>query len=222
MTNTIHYMTVIHPVLEVTLLGNADYATWQPILQAEGFHPTHTKTIPVIISGTQARYMGVTFRELSISLGIDDERFLLIYAFNSNRFFAWAERNLFRTPYYHASIAVNSHHIAIHQGENRLFEATLPPDTQIAQQSVEDYQRIICLPKSLRKNTDMPHYFHARLAGDTQHYAPQSAHIGFVNDTANTILSRLSESQFEITDWTVRMQAHHSKSKTYLGDSSTR
>lgn len=222
MTDTIHYMTVIHPVLEVTLLGNADYAIWQPILQAEGFHPLHTTTIPVIISGTQARYMGVTFRELSISLGIDDERFLLIYAFNSNRFFAWTERNLFRTPYYHAKLVVNSHHIAIHQGKNRLFEATLPTDAQIVEQSDEDYQRVICLPKSLRKNANMPHYFHARLAGDTQHYVPHSAHISFVDETSNAILSRLSESQFEIADWSVRIQAHHSKSKTFFGDSSTR
>ncbi len=222
MTKPIRYMTVIHPVLEVTLLGNADYATWQPILETEGFHPTHTKTIPIIISGTQARYMGVTFRELSISLEIDDKRFLLIHAFNSNRFFAWAERNLFRTPYYHASIAVNSHHIAIHQGENRLFEAKLPTDAQIVKQSNDDYEWVICLPKALRKNADMPHYFHAQLAGHAQYYAPQSAHIGFVNRTSNMILSRLAESQFELTDWSVRMQARHSKSKTYLGDSSTR
>lgn len=220
MTNTIHYMTVIEPVLEVTLLGNANTATWQPILEAEGFHPPHTDKIPVIISGTQAKYRGVSFRELSISLGIDEERFLLIYAFNSNRFFAWTERKLFRTPYYHAQIAVDSHHITLHQGINPLFEAKLNTDAPITRQADEDYQWTICLPKALRKNADVPHYFHARLKGHTQHYAPQLSHFNI--GSSNAILSRLAESQFELMDWSVRMQAQHSKSKTFLGNSAIR
>lgn len=220
MTDTIHYMTVIEPVLEVTLLGNANTATWRPILEAEGFHSPQTDKIPVIISGTQAKYMGVSFRELSISLGIDEERFLLIHAFNSNRFFAWTERKLFRTPYYHAQITVEPHHIAVLQGKNRLFETSRNANAPTLKEADVDYQWIICLPKALRKNADVPHYFHARLKGHTQHYAPNLSHFNI--GSSNEILSRLAESKFELMDWSVRMQAQHSKSKTFLGDSANR
>jgi hypothetical protein len=218
MTDTIRYMTVIEPVLEVTLIGNVQAVLWQPILEAEGFHPPQANSIPIIISGTQAKYMGVTFRELSISLGIDDKRFLLIHAFNSNRFFAWTERKMFRTPYYHAQITVEPNLIVVSQLENPLIEVAIQPDATITHQADEDYRWTICLPKALRKNMDMPHYFHARLAGHTQHYAPQLAHLNF-SDSSNDILSRLAKSHFELTDWSVRMTAQHSKSKTFLGDS---
>jgi len=220
MTDTIHYMTIIEPVLEVTLLGNANTTTWKPILEAEGFHSPQTDKIPVIISGTQAKYMGVSFCELSISLGIDEERFLLVHAFNSNRFFAWTERKMFRTPYYHAQITVQPHLIVISQVENPLFEVAIHDDAKITRQADEDYQWIICLPKALRKNANMPHYFHARLKGHTHHYAPQLSHFNI--GSSNEILSRLAKSKFELMDWSVRMQAQHSKSKTFLGDSASR
>jgi len=218
MTDTIHYMTVIEPVLEVTLLGKATATTWQPILEAEGFAPPQTDKIPIIISGTQAKYMGVSFHECSISLGIDEKRFLLIHAFNSNRFFAWTERKLFRTPYYHAQITVEPNQIIVSQVADPLLEVAIEPDTPIIHQADEDYRWMICLPKALRKNADMPHYFHARLAGHTQHYAPQLVHLSF-GDSPNDVLSRLAKSHFEPTGWSVRMTAQHSKSKTFLGDS---
>jgi hypothetical protein len=214
---TISYTTIIEPVLEVSLIGDANFANWQPKLEAEGLDIRHHgDKIPVILSAVEATYMGMMFREFSISLAINDSHYFLAHAYNSNRFFAWVERRLFRTPYYHATVTTTPHKVAIHQNQKMVFEAILPEDAPITSQIDESFEWQIGLPKSLRKKYDVPHYFYARLEGQSHHYDSLSAHMIFSPSPTSDIFALLQQSEFTIRDWLVRPHGRHSKSKTYL------
>ncbi|MBK8030527.1 MAG: hypothetical protein IPK17_13690 [Chloroflexi bacterium] len=89
MTQPIEYVTIVEPVLEVTLIGTADRAVWAPHfdLGAQTADP-----VTVVLSAVETTYMGVRFRELSLSLLLDDAKGILVHAFNSSRMFAFIER----------------------------------------------------------------------------------------------------------------------------------
>ncbi|MDX2078268.1 MAG: hypothetical protein SFZ02_17680 [bacterium] len=214
---TITYTTIIEPVLEVSLIGEANFVSWQPKLEAEGLDILHhADKIPVILSAVEATYMGMMFREFSISLAINDSYYFLAHAYNSKRFFAFVERRLFRTPYYHATITTTPHKVAIHQNQKMVFEAILPEDAPITSQKDENFEWQISLPKSLRKKHDVPHYFYARLEGHSHHYDAKSAQMTISPSPTDEIFALLEQSEFTIKNWLVRPHGRHSKSKTYL------
>src|SRR5436190_14809837 len=90
-------------VREVSLLGTADLAYWADRLKAQGLAPdARDGKAQVLIVAADARFMGVPFREVSLSvLAREDagkttrEGTYLLHAFNSSRFFAFCERRLF-------------------------------------------------------------------------------------------------------------------------------
>jgi hypothetical protein len=210
-------MTIIEPILEVTLMGEANFDVWKPILDAQGFdnYPQSEK-IGVTLSGVEAKYMGLTFREFSISVTLNESELFLAHAYNSKRFFALAERRFFRTPYYPADITVTAHKIAVYQNKVPMIEAILPQNAPITHQADESVEWTLWLPKALRKNPMIPHYFDARLEGNTQHYDITSAQITLSSNPPDAVMALLSHSQFVPKDWFVRAHGRHSKSKTHV------
>jgi hypothetical protein len=214
-TQITKYMTIVEPVLEVTLIGQGDTDPWRPLLEAEGIKfPLDQEKIEIILSGVEARYLGVKFRELSISLRIDENQVFLVYAFNSNRWFALAERVFFRTPYYYATIVVNPYHIRLMNKGQLLFEAILSETAPVTDSQDEFTEWQIWLPKLLRKQADKPHYFNARLEGYTQHYKLSNNSVLFSGGLPAP-LQPLLNSNFHLDDWLVRDSARHSKSQTF-------
>jgi hypothetical protein len=216
MTQPVQYMTVIEPVVEVTLYGTADGDFWRRYLNEQHLpvDSTDAKT-DILISTVDARYMGIRFQELSISIKVRDGVYFLAHAYNSLALFALAERVFFKTPYYHASIVPEMRHIRLSHGQSTVFEAQLPDDARLIGKGEECNDVQIYLPKALRKNPTQPHFFYARLEGFTEIYAAEDAAVKIVPNPKDPILGLLNESNFQVHEWRTRAAARHSKSKTY-------
>ena len=99
----VKFVATVYPVREVSLLGSADFAFWADRLAADHLVPMAIEgEARVMICASDAKYMGIRFRELSISIfcqrqdGNQQEAVYLLQAFNSMRWFAWVERRMFR------------------------------------------------------------------------------------------------------------------------------
>lgn len=210
------YLTVVEPVLEVSVQMVAQAAPWLALLRANDVPvlPT-TDTVDLIISGVEGRYWGVMFRELSISVMMGQGVGYLAHAYNSVRAFAWSERRFFRTPYYYASqIDVHQDALVVTQDDRVLFQATKPMGLpEIYEKNEADIVKIY-LPRDLRKSDDIGHYFSARLEGLAQYYDTAYAQVSVFDASGIAALDCLSQSQPKISAWSVRKQAKHSKSAT--------
>lgn len=102
-------------VRDVTLFGTADLDYWTRRLQAERLEPINERgRARFMIVAADSRFMGVRFREVSVSVAVQplaadshQEAVFLLQAYNSVRFFAFCERQLFKTPYVHGAIRVS-------------------------------------------------------------------------------------------------------------------
>ncbi len=160
------------------------------------------------MSAVETTYMGVRFRELSLSLLLDGAHGLLVYAFNSNRVFAFIERQMFHTPYYHAAITVTARQIRLEAQGSPLLDARLP-DTATVERTADE-----CLEWRLALPTTKLQHFYARLEGHTEYYAGGTLQH-FDHFDAPPALVYLRQSNFRLHTWSVRPTARHSKSKTY-------
>lgn len=217
MDNPVEYVTVVEPVLEVTLICTGDVAPWQQTLSREGLTlPQEQAQIEMVLSAAEMKYMGVKFQEFSISLRIDDTQALLVYAFNSNRLFAFMERAVFRTPYYFAAIGVNAHRIQVMNGQQRFFDATLPETASLTHSASELNDFRVWLPSASEQGDKKAHYFNARLEGETKHYAiPPDGAVLAIGAELPAPLRALRSSNPHIKQWYVRDRARHSKSRTF-------
>lgn len=218
----IDYMTVVQPVQEVTLVCRAEAAPWEEMLAAEGFQKQiANNSLEIIISATQASYQGIPFRECSISVRTGEHEFLLCHAYNSLRFFAFTERRFFRTPYFFADIEIAHHRIAVRQRGKCIFKAMLSTYAPTIGTRHETHEWKIHLPQKSRKDADTPHYFFARLEGETAHYTADCAELEFPHPSPDHVMERLQQSNLQATNWMVRPQARHSKSRTMYGTIAT-
>ena len=112
MEKPIKYAAQLSHVREVSVVGAADLGFWKRRLQRESLSPIeHEGRARVMVIAAEARYMGLKFREVSISVqafanagGIKQEGAYLLQAFNSSKLFALFERKFFSTPYQHADV----------------------------------------------------------------------------------------------------------------------
>ena len=216
MPEQIEYITVVEPVLEVSLIGNASRESWQSLIQKENL-VVEGNTLEIILSAVSAKYMGIPFRELSVSLRLNEDEFFLIHAYNSLWWFALAERKFFRTPYYSADIQVAPHYIQLSKGQNRVFEAKLADATKVIEDTAERNTWKIHLPRKLRKQAHQAHCFHAILEGATQYYDLASLQTTVsTQGHSEAVFATLAQSDFTVRQWLVREKARHSKSKTMV------
>lgn len=105
----------VRGVVEVTLRARADLGFWKRELSPQGLAPVERGgAASLLIGANAARFAGFRFQELALAVevepdlnsGLAREAFLW-QGFTSRRFFAWVERNRFRTPYRHAAIRVS-------------------------------------------------------------------------------------------------------------------
>ncbi|HYR28576.1 MAG TPA: hypothetical protein VEU30_08925, partial [Thermoanaerobaculia bacterium] len=98
------YVAKLRGVLDVTLTGTTDLDYWRTRLPMPPLAVNGRAQAMVIAAA--ARFRGIRFCELSMSVAVEGGAFLL-QAFNSVRFFAWSERTFFHTPYAHAPVSVS-------------------------------------------------------------------------------------------------------------------
>jgi len=214
--NNINYVTVIEPVYEVTLVGTADLAPWQRLLNDEGLSIASANgRAELLLSVVDSKYMGVRFQEFSISVKVSDNRYFLAHAYNSLGLFALAERKMFRTPYYQGTIDVSQRQVVLRHGKTVVVQATLPSQVTSLNTNDECWELLLHLPKRLRQQPTIPHYFYGRLEGRTEHYPADSATLTITPTVQDQTLDMLNRSNFRVENWTIRPTARHSKSKTY-------
>jgi hypothetical protein len=180
------YVADINHVKETSLLGGIDVEAWRDVLQAEGLEPCiQNGRGQALLRAADARFRGIRFRELSISLlarTTDDgvEGWFLAHAFNSLRLFAWVERTMFSTPYYAGRIASQATMPPMmeaqdaHGGSLRAAASDAP--RQPTREGVESWNGPIFLPALPGRPHGRRNYFHAVLSGEAQAF-PFSSEI---------------------------------------------
>jgi hypothetical protein len=223
-------------VREISLLGTADLAFWKERLLKEELYPAECDgRAQLLIIAADAKYFGVRFRELSVSVlvsrpreGTWQDAAYLVHAFNSCRSFALCERVFFSTPYYYGDVRVSaslpaSVHL-VHKGEV-VFAAEMAADVpgpgrEPSHCGEACWEGPVFLPNSRRRKVRTGKLFVARLRGHTQKYpflpGSDSVAIGPLPDSE--VLQALNGSHFLAKEWIVRADATHAKSKTYRRD----
>jgi hypothetical protein len=229
---TPQFIAVVDNVREVSLAGLADAGCWSSLLRGVGLQLARRDgRAQILLSAVQARYMGLPFRELSVSLGVrhpDDEGqgscFYLAYAFHSSRFLAFIERNCFRTPYYPARIEVDTQtpvSFAANRRDGAALTASMGRDTSGPREPIrcghDSWEGPIFLPQSKAGDHRRRRWFAAKLAGDTHVYPflPTRDEVVIRPSPRCPVLQRLAESKFAGREWIVRESAIHARSKTY-------
>ena len=178
------YEVGVSPVREVSLRGVADFSFWLERLAGEGLFPTEEGgRASLLICAAESRFMGPTFRELSISVflsrtlgGTTRDGAFLVQAFNSIRFFAFVERILFRTPCHYAGVRVDVGLPAIAEvtrGGQPLLRMKMARDEAASakvpeRDEVLEFEGPIFLPGAPEGRPDQGRLFFGRLHGQTQ------------------------------------------------------
>jgi hypothetical protein len=226
-TMRIKWAAQLAHVREISLLGTADLAFWTQRMAAEELVPAPLDgRAQILIVATDAKFMGVRFRELSFSVrvlvpgeAIGTGAYLL-HAFNSCRTFAFCERVFFATPYYHGDVRVSASlpaRVELVRDDQVLFRAQmLAPGREAMRSGKEGWDGPVFLPAK-RRGPGAGKLFFARIEGDTQAYpfldSMDSLAISPAQD--DRVLHALLDSGFAAREWAIRTDAMHAKSKTY-------
>lgn len=226
------FHVVVSPVREVSLVGAANLCYWRDKLAMHDLHPSEADgQATMMLSACEARFKGIRFRELSISVFVAREPgsptrdgVLLLRAFNSIRFFAWVERTLFATPYYFQRIALSPDVPAfLRLGDARqpVFEAAMG-DRPVSEPhrlnaaTHGDWQGPIFLPDLRDASRPASRLFFATLTGECQMLAFDGGHDRFRlgPSASDPFVPLLTAAKFEPREWILRTAATHGKSKT--------
>lgn len=222
------YVAEIGNVRETAVQGVADLGFWSDQLAKQNLRPVeHKGHARLVLTGVAARWMGISFCELSIAVFARDEssnaegdRLYLPQAFNSSRFFAFCERQFFRTPYHHADVSVNvqlpaSLRVRTSEGESLQIHMSDSTSRESVCSVDESREVPIYLPHALASVTGEGGQFWAKLAGPSQTYPfTRSDAVEIVPTRSNSIMSWLIESEFAGTEWNIRHAGTHARSKT--------
>jgi hypothetical protein len=225
----VKYVAQVSPVREVAVLGTADLDYWrEPLARAELCPHDEGGRVPLMIGATDTRFMGVRFRELTVTVFCRDRRgtlpdgVFLAQAFNSVRWFAWVERNIFSTPYDHGVAEVTIEPAASFQltiGGAVTLRATMsadPASQRATTHSASDgFAGPVYLPA--RKPGARLSWFYADIVGETDTFPFDPAHDSLsLHPTAGQpLIQSLVDSRFTASQWAVRSSATHKKSKSY-------
>lgn len=232
----IPYLVQLSGVHEVSLIGTADLDYWQERLRQEDLYPIDVGgEAQIQICVCEGSFLGVRFREFSVSVRVSrrqndpTEGAFLVRAYNSIRFFAFVERTLYRTPYYHAGIYVSARapaYLDLASPDGIFCAAMLPGDGQHhrrpARGEPDGWEGAIYLPRRSTKPGAVGEVFYGKLAGQTLVY-PFDEDCDFVKlvpSARGGVLRQLSDSRFRVKEWHVRQDATHAKSRTVSRPSS--
>lgn len=230
----VRYVAELSGVREVLLIGTADPAYWRDRVADLGLAPaTMDGKARISINAMASRFHGVRFREICVALAVhrlnDNEQqdtredIYLVGAFNSSRFFTFVERRWFSTPYAHAAIEVDVRPARIHlvAGSGTVVEAaqssTAGPRTQV-DGAPYHWEGTIFLPPGARRRADnLQRSLFARISGHTRTYpfARSTDLLTIRPADGPCVWADLLESGFAPTEWVVRENAAHARSKTF-------
>jgi hypothetical protein len=214
MSASVKYVAALDHVREISLVGAADFGFWKQRLEKEQLEPQETEgKAQILIVGAEAKFRGIRFRELSFSVMVRGGMFL-VRAFNSNRFFAFCERVFFSTPYYGADVRISVAQPAFvrmaEEGEGA-FEGEMKGEGRGASSSDDrEWEGPVFLPGNAKA-------FVARIGGELCKYPFLNSQdvLTIKPGAKDGVFEALLHSNFSPTEWIVRQDAAHAKSKTY-------
>jgi hypothetical protein len=174
--------------------------------------------------------MGLVFRELSFSVLVGrgaknagQDAAYLVRAFNSNRAFALVERVFFSTPYIYGRVEVSATvpaSVSLATNGEIAFRAQMDADARArepARRGEEGWEGPVFLPEPAGSRRGEGKAFFARLRGHTATYpfVPSQDTVTIRPLREGDVFQELLDSHFAATEWTIREDASHSKSKTY-------
>jgi hypothetical protein len=233
MPTSVKWVAELANVREVSLFGEAELDFWKRRLTPEGLSPVAVNgRARVLIVSSEAKFWGLLFRELSFSVLVSpppgaqgQEAAFLLCAYNSNRFFAFCERRFFSTPYHHGEVALSpSAPASVQMARNGELAFRAKMGTagagSIREPSRRDEYRWegpVFLPARPGGPSGPPRLFFARIQGLTRSYPfiPDVDSLTFLPSAKDEVLQDLVDSGFVATEWAIRENAGHAKSKTY-------
>jgi hypothetical protein len=229
----IKWAAQVSHVREVSLLGTADLVYWKERLRSQNLFPAERDGhCQVLIVAADLKFMGIRFRELSLSVmvsyeanGARQDAVYLVGAFNSNRVFAWFERVWFSTPYAYGGVQVSASVPAsfslVTSGQIVLraqMEANASASPrEPSRRGAAAWETPVFLPRSERSKHRDGKVFFGRLSGHATAFPflPSTDAVTIRPSRGSEFLQALVDSHFVATEWTVREDAMHAKSKTY-------
>ena len=212
----------IFPVAEVSLFARVKNEKIGPLLASQSLAPFGAGMTDMVMVFSEMKYSGMRFGEIAITVAAatrNDPKTeygsFMLTAFNSNPFFAFVERNIFKAPYRSAnirfSLAERSFHCAMRGkgGSKDSIEVSLSmPESDPAHIC---HERNVLLPG---KTNGVLTFFKARIEGETIHKRSQSdtdsVHVNIGLDRLN----RLAAEDINIVGWEIRRAATHTKYET--------
>lgn len=220
-------------VREVSLAGSADLAYWTDKLAADGLAPVERNgRARIMLIAADSKFLGVPFRELSVSVPVAPVEqptgsggAYLVCAFDTCRFFAFCERTFFSTPYVHGDVRVSARmpaSIELVMDGQRVFRAEMLAEISGAERTPFSrgeggWDGPVFLPGRGIRRPRAGKLFFARIRGDTLTYpfVAGADSLTISPCPKSRSLQSLVDSQFVATEWAVRADATHAKSKTY-------
>lgn len=170
------YVANVPHVREVSLLGTGPNGDSRLLIAAD------------------MRFLGVPFREVSLSILTGENEARLVQAWSSVRFFAWCERTFFSTPYAHGNVHVTTDPPSF--SVEGVLRAEMRGDREPTFVGDDEWNGAVHLPNG--------RHFYARLSGVTRKYPFLTQDI-------------VELEGFMGKEWIVRDDGTHAKSKTYRG-----
>ena len=227
--SAIKYIGQLYGVRELALLGTADLSWWRDHLASEELEPVDVDHgAQVIVTGLDSNWMGMPFRDISVSVsarclyGSKEEGYLLARGFNASRFIAFFERRWFKSPYrFRADLHVElGDHSTIRLGNDPSPDLLLelgprePEENPVPAEEM-GYTGPLFIPKGLDRTKNR--WFMVKIHGltSTIDYDAKRDRFEISSECTDPILSGLRASQFRGIQWFVRQNATHKRSKTF-------
>jgi hypothetical protein len=221
MADRIKYAARLEHVREVSLVGTADLAYWTGPLHAENLVPAEQGgRAQLLLVAADSKFLGIRFTELSFSVLValpgeaEGQGAYLAQAFNSVRFFAFCERALFKTPYHHGRTSVKTSlpaAVDLAVGERSVFRVAMGAGAGARtpiRGGADGWSGPVFLPGREK-------LFYATVQGHTETFPFVPAEDSMAVEPACPILQALVDSNFTPSQWAIRPDASHAKSKTY-------
>lgn len=222
----VKYISEVKNVREICLVGSAKLEFWKTHLGPLRLAPTNVDgTARVFISAVKLKWMGIAFEELSIAIAIDppDSSTRSVYlasAFNTSRLLAWCERTFFQTPYEHAQITMQAEQPwSFELRDSSLSTLAVQCQRAAPTATVEDDWTVsIFLPPAGRRLRRT--FFQAKLTGPVQvaPFAATAAEFKLRPSVQQPVIQLLIDSHFAPTEWRVRPNAIHARSRTFTAE----
>ncbi len=228
-THPVRYIAKVEGVRELALTGAAELSWWRDRLAGEELEPVEVEgRAQVIVTGMDAKWMGVPFRELAVIIaarrrsGLTEAGFFLAGSFNTSRFFSAVERWWFHTPYlFRADVHVqlgNPTVIRLGSRANPDLLAELgsrEPSEEPAPAQEVGFTGTLFLPKG--RDRTRYRWFTVRIQGLTSTFDFDAARDRFElgSECSDPIFAELRASRFRGIQWRLRPNAAHARSKTF-------